>query len=227
MAELVLLRHGRTAWNHAGRVQGQLDAELDDSGREQAARAAEVLALLQPTLLWSSDLVRARDTAAYLAARTGLEPTYDARLREFDLGERQGLTHEEYRAIAPEEFDLFRQGYYDDAPGAESVPDVRDADDRGARRAARRARPDRDAASPSATAPRIRVAVGALLGWPDDGVPLAAGARQLRLGGPRPPPRHRRPPAGGLQPGRRLLDPACGVPISAAARALAKIPRVA
>jgi broad specificity phosphatase PhoE len=168
MAELVLLRHGRTAWNHEGRVQGQLDAELDDSGREQAARVAEVLALLQPVALWSSDLVRARDTAAYLASRTGLQPTYDARLREFDLGERQGLTHDEYRAVAPEEFELFRQGYYDDAPGAESVPDVRDrmlavlgelltalgSDDTGI---------------VVGHGAAIRVAVGALLGWPADG----------------------------------------------------------
>jgi len=167
VAELVLLRHGRTAWNHEGRVQGQLDAELDDSGREQAALVAEALALPRPTLLWSSDLVRARDTAAYVADKTGLEPTYDARLREFDLGERQGLTHDEYRAIAPEEFELFAQGYYDDAPGAESVADVR------ARMLAvlgdllaALGPEERGIAVGHGAA--IRVAVAAMLGWPDD-----------------------------------------------------------
>ena len=167
MAELVLLRHGRTAWNHEGRVQGQLDAELDDSGREQAARAAEALSLPRPTLLWSSDLVRARDTAAYVAGATGLETTYDARLREFDLGERQGLTHDEYRAIAPEEFELFRQGYYDDAPGAESVADVR------ARMVAAlgemlAALGPEERGIVVGHGAAIRVAVAALLGWPDD-----------------------------------------------------------
>lgn len=167
MAELVLLRHGRTAWNHEKRVQGQLDAELDDTGREQAGRAADVLKLLQPTRLWSSDLVRARDTAAYVAGATGLEPVLDPRLREFDLGERQGLTHDEYAAIAPEEFELFRQGYYDDAPGAESVADVR------ARMVA--ALGEMLAAlGPSDTGIVVthgaacRVAIAAMLGWPDD-----------------------------------------------------------
>jgi broad specificity phosphatase PhoE len=167
VAELVLLRHGRTAWNHERRVQGQLDAELDDTGREQAGRVADVLKLLQPTLLWSSDLVRARDTAAYVAGATGLEPVLDARLREFDLGERQGLTHDEYAAIAPEEFELFRQGYYDDAPGAESVADVR------ARMVA--ALGEMFAAlGPSDTGIVVthgaaaRVAIAAMLGWPDD-----------------------------------------------------------
>lgn len=167
MAELVLLRHGRTAWNRETRVQGQLDAELDDTGREQAARVADVLKLLQPSLLWSSDLVRARDTAAYVAGATGLEPAYDARLREFDLGERQGLTHDEYAAIAPEEFELFRQGYYDDAPGAESVADVRD-------RMVAALGEMLDALGPDETGIAVthgaaaRVAVAAMLGWPDD-----------------------------------------------------------
>jgi broad specificity phosphatase PhoE len=167
VAELVLLRHGRTAWNREKRVQGQLDAELDDTGRAQAARVADVLKLLQPSLLWSSDLVRARDTASYVAGATGLEPAYDARLREFNLGERQGLTHDEYLAIAPEEFELFRQGYYDDAPGAESVTDVR------ARMVAVLTEM-LDALGPDETGIAVthgaaaRVAVAAMLGWPDD-----------------------------------------------------------
>ncbi len=168
MAELVLLRHGRTAWNHEGRVQGQLDAELDDSGREQAAKAAEALSLLQPTAIWSSDLVRARDTASYLASRTGLEPTYDARLREFNLGERQGLDTAEYRAIAPEEYDLFRQGYYDDLPGAETVAEVRQRMVQVLDELLAGLRPT-DTAVAVSHGGAIRVAVGALLGWPEEG----------------------------------------------------------
>jgi probable phosphoglycerate mutase len=167
MPELVLLRHGRTAWNHEGRVQGHLDAELDDSGREQAARAAEVLALLQPTVLWSSDLVRARDTAGYLAARTGLEPTYDARLREYNLGERQGITREEFEAIAPEEFALFRQGYYDETPGAESTAEVRERMSAALGDVLAELGPT-DTGVVVGHGAALRVAVGALLGWPDD-----------------------------------------------------------
>jgi len=168
VAELVLLRHGRTAWNHEKRVQGQLDAELDDTGHEQAGKTADALKLLRPTVLWSSDLVRARATAGYLAGATGLEPTYDARLREFDLGERQGLTHEEYAAIAPEEFELSRQGYYDDAPGAESVADVRARMTAALGELLGTLGPE-DTGIAVGHGAAIRVAVAAMLGWPDDG----------------------------------------------------------
>ncbi len=123
---LVLLRHGRTAWNHARRVQGQQDAELDEVGHAQALAVAPVMAALRPSLLWASDLSRARDTALAVAAATGLEPTYDARLREFSLGEREGLTHDEYAAADAEEFAAFRRGHLDSALGSEPTPAVRE-----------------------------------------------------------------------------------------------------
>lgn len=122
---LVLLRHGQTAWNLELRVQGHHDVELDETGQRQAAAAAPLIAGYDPVRLWSSDLTRARQTAAYVAKETGLEPTYDARLREYYLGERQGLTHAEYDALDPEEFARFRTGDYDAAPGAESTERVR------------------------------------------------------------------------------------------------------
>lgn len=121
---LVLLRHGQTDWNRVRRVQGQLDAELDDTGRRQAAEVAPLIAAMGPEALWSSDSVRARDTAAYVAKETGLDPTYDARLREYFLAERQGLTHDEYAAVAPQEFAQFRLGDFDVVPGGESHLDV-------------------------------------------------------------------------------------------------------
>ena len=121
---LLLLRHGQTAWNAARRVQGQLDAELDETGHRQAATAAVAVAALSPAALWSSDSVRARETAAYVAKETGLAPTYDARLREYFLAERQGVTHEEYAALAPEEFAAFRLGDFDVVPGGETAEEV-------------------------------------------------------------------------------------------------------
>ncbi|MCA1720314.1 MAG: phosphoglycerate mutase family protein [Actinobacteria bacterium] len=53
---VVVLRHGRTAWNDEGRIQGQLDVPLDDVGLAQAAAVAEVLAEARPYALVSSDL---------------------------------------------------------------------------------------------------------------------------------------------------------------------------
>jgi broad specificity phosphatase PhoE len=121
---LILLRHGRTAWNAERRIQGQLDPELDDTGHLQAVTVAPVLAQLAPATLWSSDSARARQTAAYVAKETGLEPTYDARLREYFLADWQGLTHREAAAQDPEAFARFVTGDFDVVPGGESAVDV-------------------------------------------------------------------------------------------------------
>lgn len=98
---LVLLRHGQTEWNAGSRMQGQLDTDLTDLGREQAAAAAEVLAKRQPVTIVSSDLRRALDTATALGERAGVAVRVDERLRETHLGDWQGLTHIEVDAQAP------------------------------------------------------------------------------------------------------------------------------
>jgi glucosyl-3-phosphoglycerate phosphatase len=98
---LVLLRHGQTEYNAGNRMQGQLDTELSDLGREQAAAAAEVLAKRQPLVIVSSDLRRALDTATTLAERSGVPVCVDTRLRETHLGDWQGMTHLEVDAAAP------------------------------------------------------------------------------------------------------------------------------
>ena len=98
---LVMLRHGQTEFNAGNRMQGQLDTELSDLGRDQAVAAAEVLAKRQPLLIVSSDLGRAFDTAVALGERSGLPIEVDTRLRETHLGDWQGMTHLEVDAAAP------------------------------------------------------------------------------------------------------------------------------
>ena len=98
---LVMLRHGQTEFNAGSRMQGQLDTELSDLGRDQAVAAAEVLAKRQPLLIVSSDLRRALDTAVVLGERSGLPVVVDTRLRETHLGDWQGMTHLEVDAAAP------------------------------------------------------------------------------------------------------------------------------
>jgi probable phosphoglycerate mutase len=82
-------------------MQGQLDTELSELGREQAVAAAEVLAKRQPLAIVSSDLRRALDTAAALGERAGQPVVVDTRLRETHLGDWQGMTHLEVDADAP------------------------------------------------------------------------------------------------------------------------------
>jgi glucosyl-3-phosphoglycerate phosphatase len=89
---LIVWRHGRTEWNLDGRVQGQADVPLDETGRQQARDAATRLAALNPARIVSSDLARAASTAAELSRLTGIEVEYDAALREIHVGEWAGLT---------------------------------------------------------------------------------------------------------------------------------------
>ena len=121
---LLLLRHGQTAWNLEGRIQGHTDVQLDETGHAQARATAKELAALRPARIWASDLARAADTAAYVAEACGLQVTADARLREYALGARESLTHVEYAAAHPEEYAEFRRGHFDVVPDGEDTPEV-------------------------------------------------------------------------------------------------------
>lgn len=107
---VVLWRHGRTSWNADGRFQGQLDIDLDELGREQAVRAARLLAALGPELIVSSDLRRAADTAAELGRIMAKPVEVDARLRETYAGDWQGLTGAEIAARYPGEYSAWQSG---------------------------------------------------------------------------------------------------------------------
>jgi broad specificity phosphatase PhoE len=89
---LLLVRHGETDWNADGRLQGQTDRPLSDFGRRQARRLAEELADEPFEAIYSSDLVRARETAEIVGGRLGLPVMLDAELREKDWGTWEGLT---------------------------------------------------------------------------------------------------------------------------------------
>ena len=91
---LLLVRHGESTWNVAGRWQGHADPPLSELGERQAAAAAAALSD-PPDAVWTSDLVRARRTAQLLAGPHGLAVRADARLRERDVGEWSGLTRAE------------------------------------------------------------------------------------------------------------------------------------
>lgn len=91
LRSFTFLRHGRTADNHAGIMQGHRDVPLDDVGREQAEDAAEILyAAGAVAQVVSSDLTRARATAEALARRCRLEVVVDADLRERCFGPLEG-----------------------------------------------------------------------------------------------------------------------------------------
>jgi broad specificity phosphatase PhoE len=107
---IVFWRHGRTEWNARGLFQGQEDIALDDLGRQQAAQAAYELKHLSPSLIVSSDLERARDTAAALCVATGMPVSTDARFRETYAGRWQGLAFAEIGRRFPQDQQAWHAG---------------------------------------------------------------------------------------------------------------------
>jgi 2,3-bisphosphoglycerate-dependent phosphoglycerate mutase len=114
---LFALRHGRTAWNAETRIQGQLDAPLDDMGRWQARRLAEALAGEPIAAIYSSDLQRALHTAQALAGSTGAPLHTDLRLRERGFGRFEGRTYAEIEATWPDDALRWRKREVDFQPG--------------------------------------------------------------------------------------------------------------
>lgn len=105
LPELLILRHGETAWNAEGRWQGALDSPLTPRGEAQARAMAGFLAGLGITSethdLRSSPQGRAMSTAEAIAAATGLTPIPDDRLREIGVGLWAGLSRAEIDARWP------------------------------------------------------------------------------------------------------------------------------
>jgi broad specificity phosphatase PhoE len=98
MTTLLLVRHGETDWNAAGRLQGHTDRPLNEYGRRQARELAERFAGDGIAAVYASDLARARETAEIVAGRLGLEVVLDPDLREKNWGNWEGLTADE-RAV--------------------------------------------------------------------------------------------------------------------------------
>ncbi len=92
-----VLRHGQTDWNLDARLQGSTDIPLNDTGREQARKAADILRDHGLERIIASPLSRALETAQIVGAALGLETTTDVRLIERNFGRFEGMTIEEVR----------------------------------------------------------------------------------------------------------------------------------
>ena len=106
---IIALRHGETAWNVDMRIQGKLDIELNDTGRWQARRAARALASEEIDAVYSSDLLRAGDTACTVAGAAGQTAKPVPALRERGFGIFEGKTFTEIEATWPEQTLRWRQ----------------------------------------------------------------------------------------------------------------------
>lgn len=119
---IILIRHGETDWNAAGRIQGHLPVPLNARGAAQAEALAVHLRDVPFDAIYSSDLLRARQTAALIAELSGHEIHDDERLREWDLGILAGMLRVEAERDYPQAARIYREYRVDETiPGGESI----------------------------------------------------------------------------------------------------------
>lgn len=122
---IYLVRHGQVEGHETKRYNGQADVRLTGLGRRQYRELEERLDDTQIAAVYSSDLSRCAEGARILSRPHGLEPVFDARLRELHIGEWEGKTWNELQAAYPEQW----QARLDDlvnyrVPGGESLRDM-------------------------------------------------------------------------------------------------------
>lgn len=103
-----MIRHGETAWNAEGRVQGQTDVPLSSVGEAQARAVRDALAGERFIALYASDLSRVRQTAAPASALLGLPVRLEPGLRERHYGKFETLTYVEARERLPADYARFK-----------------------------------------------------------------------------------------------------------------------
>ncbi len=121
---ILAIRHGETAWNVDGRIQGQLDVPLNERGRWQVHRLALALGEEDIAAVYSSDLLRAMETAQAVSRGSGDPIVTEVGLRERGFGEFEGLSFTEISERWPEMAERWRRrdpGF--GAPGGETLND--------------------------------------------------------------------------------------------------------
>ena len=122
VTRVLAIRHGETAWNIDGRIQGQLDVPLNDTGRWQVHRLALALADECIDAVYASDLLRAMETAQAVARASADPIVTDAGLRERGFGVFEGLSYAQINARWPDLAERWRKrdpGF--GAPGGETL----------------------------------------------------------------------------------------------------------
>ena len=106
--EIILIRHGETEWNSQQRMQGHSNSDLSSVGQAQIQALGQWMKNVPFDHIYSSDSLRAKQTAEAITQFSGHELKIDLRLREKNLGVFEGLTSEEARERHPEVFRLFK-----------------------------------------------------------------------------------------------------------------------
>lgn len=106
--EIILIRHGETEWNSQKRMQGHSNSNLSEVGRGQIQALGELMKNVSFDHIYSSDSLRARQTAEAITQYSGHTLQFDQRIREKNLGVFEGLTSTEAKERHPEIYRLFK-----------------------------------------------------------------------------------------------------------------------
>ena len=106
--EIILIRHGETEWNSQKRMQGHSNSDLSEVGRGQIQALGELMKNVSFDHIYSSDSLRARQTAEAITQYSGHTLQFDQRIREKNLGVFEGLTSTEAKERHPEVYRLFK-----------------------------------------------------------------------------------------------------------------------
>lgn len=125
---IIAVRHGETAWNVDARIQGQLDIQLNDTGRWQARRVGMALAAEDLRAVYSSDLGRAHDTARAIGEAARVPVVAHPGLRERRFGMFEGKTFDEIHQAWPDHAHNWRKRIPEWEPpeGGESLLQLRE-----------------------------------------------------------------------------------------------------
>jgi broad specificity phosphatase PhoE len=137
--QIVLVRHGATDWNLQGRCQGATDRLLSEVGVRQAEQIATLLSDENLAAVYSSDLLRARQTAEIISRPHGLPVMIEEDIRELDHGELEGLTFNEIKQNYSQFLARWRSEPAEiPVPGGEKLIDVAERAWQGVNRIAER-----------------------------------------------------------------------------------------
>ncbi len=125
--KIYLIRHGQTDWNVAGKIQGKTDIPLNETGRRQAACLAKGMEHRPVAQIFSSDLIRARETARAIGESQHVEVETLSGLEEIGFGKWEGMTLEQIQVIFPTEYEKWCENPVTVAPpGGESLSQIKE-----------------------------------------------------------------------------------------------------
>lgn len=125
MAKLILLRHLQSQWNKENKFTGWADVPLSEEGRASAKEAAEKLNSFKIDVVYTSPLIRNKETASLVVKNKETPVITDKALDERNYGQLQGLNKDEVKKkYGQTQVQLWRRSWDQAPPGGESLKDV-------------------------------------------------------------------------------------------------------